>query len=88
MLLNWAWVGGEAFLDIDQETPVDMESTSKKLMLVQSKTGEMVEIPKLTPNEAYCTLGAWIAADGNQQKQLEVLQEKMALWLDCTEKIL
>ena len=63
-----------------------MDLSSKKLMLVQSKTGEMVEIPKLTPKEAYRTLRAWIAAVGNQQKQLKALQEKVALWLDCIEK--
>ena len=38
VLLKWAWVDGKAFLNIDQETPVDMESSSKKLMLVQSET--------------------------------------------------
>ena len=52
----------------------------KKLLLQQSKTGEEVEIPRLNPPNAYRTLGAWIAADGNQQRQLEVLQERVVPW--------
>ena len=41
-----------------------------RLMLVQSKTGEEVEISRLDPGEAYRTLGAWISADGIQRQQL------------------
>ena len=55
-------------------------SSLERLLLQQSETGEVVEIPRLNPSESYRTLGAWIAVDGNQQRQLEILQEKVDNW--------
>ena len=77
VLVKWAWVEGKATLTtIDDH---DQHSIGK-LLLQQSETREEVEIPRLNPSNAYRTLGAWIAADGNQQHQLEVLQERVATW--------
>ena len=53
-----------------------------KLRLVQSETGEEVGIPRLQPGEAYRTLGAWVAADGSQDKQLEILAAKVTVWVN------
>ena len=55
----------------------------EKLRLVQSETGEVVDISRLEPDEAYRTLGAWIAANGGQKKQLKVLAAKVDLWIHC-----
>ena len=60
--------------------------TWDKLLLVQSETREEVEIPMLEPGEAYRTLGAWIAANGSQCKQLEVLAEKFSLWVNSVTR--
>ena len=57
-------------------------SPDARLMFVQSETGEEVDIPRLDPSDAYRTLGAWIAADGSQRKQLEVLSEKVSAWFN------
>ena len=57
-------------------------SASNNLRLVQSESGEEVEICRLEPGEAYRTLGAWIAADGGQGKQLEVLAAKVTVWIN------
>ena len=86
VLLNWVWTDGEAFLEIDQGALDENGSSNEKLMLMQSETGKVVKTPRLPPEDAYRTHGAWIAADGNQQKQLEVLKEKVTLWVDCIEK--
>ena len=46
----------------------------------------MVEIPRLDPSTAYRTLGAWIAADRNQRRQLEVLREHAAVWTEAINR--
>ena len=78
VLVNWAWSNGVAPMESFQADDED-GATSARLLLVQSKTGEEVEIPRLNPSEAYRTLGAWITADGCQLKQLEVLSEKVSV---------
>ena len=77
VLVNWTLAEGKATLTTSDNRN---QYSIKKLLLQQSKTGEEVEIPRLNPSSAYRTLGAWIAADGNQQPQLEVLQERVATW--------
>ena len=59
------------------------EDTSKKLTLEQSENGESVIIQHLNPDQGYRTLGIWITADGNPQKQLKILQEIVSHWLEC-----
>ena len=69
VMVNWAWVEGEAIM----RTSNNEQHTLDKLLLQQSETSEVVDMLRLDPTTAYRTLGAWIAADGNQRSQLEVL---------------
>ena len=78
VLVNWAWSNEVALMESFQANDGD-GATSAGLLLVQSETGKEVEILRLNPSEAYRTLGAWIAADGCQRKQLEVLLEKVSV---------
>ena len=78
VLVNWAWKDGVATMSTFSEDNDDGNNCAK-LRLVQSKTGQEVEIPRLQPGEAYRTLGAWVAADGSQDKQLEILAEKVTV---------
>ena len=79
-LVTWAWTNRVASMETFQANGDG--KASARLLLVQSKTGEEIEIPRLNPSDAYRTLGAWISADGCQRKQLEVLQEKVSVWIN------
>ena len=84
VLIEWAWENGHAYMrEYDERT--DDEHNRRVLRLVQSETGEEVEIPRLRHDEAYRTLGAWIAASGDQEKQLEVLRTKVTEWVTRVE---
>ena len=75
VLVYWKWSDGVALMETFRTDDGISASPDDRLMLVQSKRGEEVDIPRLDPSDAYRTLRAWIAADGSQQKQLEVLSE-------------
>ena len=81
VLITWAWEGGQAYMKGFEQGNDDAHN-NHRLRLVQSETGEEVEIPRLAPDEAYRTLGAWIAASGDQRKQLEVLRSMVSEWTE------
>ena len=54
--------------------------STAKLLLQQSENRDLVEIPRLNSASAYRTLGVLIAANGSQQRQLEVLQKHVDVW--------
>ena len=82
VLINWTWNEGVATMSTYPKDGED-EVGGGKLRLVQSETGEEAEIRRLDPDEAYRTLGAWIAADGGQGKQLNVLAAMVTVWVNC-----
>ena len=85
VFINWIWTEGLATMATyteDDESGVD----GGRLRLVQSETGEEVEIRRLRPDEAYCTLRAWIAANGGQEKQLEVLNAMVTVWVNSISR--
>lgn len=81
VLIHWMWSEGVATMDKYDNEEGDGPSTHK-LRLVQSETGGEVDICRLEPSEAYRTLGAWIAADGQQNKQMEVFAATVAVWIN------
>ena len=70
----------------ESENGTCMDNSLKKLVIEQSETGERVRIPRLNPSYGYRTLGIWIAANGNQRKQLAKLQSRVDLWLNSIGK--
>ena len=67
-----------AYLTSNDDSPA-----CDRLLIQQSESGATVEIPRLDLSTAYRTLRAWIAADGSQQRQLEVLQTHAAIWTEA-----
>ena len=84
VLMTWIWREGEAIL---QTHPEEADGTctaasSEQFKVEQSESGVWVVIPRLNPTRGYRTLGIWIAADGNQNAQLERMQTLVSVWLD------
>ena len=75
-MILWTWSDGVATLkDLKMYSKDRCTNTDpEKLILTQSKTGCTINILCLTLSQSYRTLGAWVAADGNQRKQYEILQ--------------
>ena len=84
VLVNWIWTNGDATMATypENEKLTCTETAPDRLVLEQSKNGQRAVIPRLNPNQGYRTLGIWIAASGCQQKQLEIMEAKVSLWLD------
>ena len=76
VLVNWIWQDGKTTMAKYEESVngTCTDNSLKKLVIEQSETGENVIIPRLNPTHGYRTLRIWIAADGNQSKQLAKLQ--------------
>ena len=84
VLVNWIWKDGKATMAKYEksENGTCTDNSPEKLIIDQSETGKYVIIPHLNPTHGYRTLGIWIAANGNQHKQLAKLQTGVDLWLD------
>ena len=76
VMINWVWTDGLACLG---DSPLN--KTETELKLIQSEDGTQQVITNLHPSRAYRTLGVWITADGNQRKQLSILQTKVNTWM-------
>ena len=72
VLITWAWEGGHAYMKGFEQGNDDAHN-NHRLRLVQSETGEEVEIPRLAPDEAYRTLGAWIAVTSHYLHMKHIL---------------
>ena len=59
------------------------EATPEKLVLQQSGIDVSITISRLIPTTSYRTLDIWIAAEGNQRKQLPVSQGKVDTWINA-----
>ena len=88
VLVNWILQDGKSTMAKYEESEDGLctDAAPKKLILKQSETGDCVTTSRLNPTYEYRMLGIWIAADRNQQKQLEQLQKGVDLWLDCIAK--
>ena len=53
-----------------------------ELKLREGYDMELKTIKRLQPFTAHRTLGMWVAVDGNNRKQLEVLHKKIDAWCD------
>lgn len=68
--ITWQWTDhGDARISTIDETPCSM-------MLTHGRGTDPSPIERLPPEESTKTLGVYIAPDGNQKKQFEVLVEK------------
>ena len=59
-----------------------VEEATAQLSITESKTGRQINIKQIEPTQGYRTLGIWIAADGNEETQKDILQAKIKEWKD------
>jgi hypothetical protein len=67
LLLTWQWRNGIAQLSTTADLPVDL-----KLTLGYSNTP--IVIPRINPDDGFCTLGVYIAANGSVEEAKRHLQ--------------
>ena len=81
-ILQWAWTEGVSHLiTYAKDDQGRCTSTSPHtLPVTQTTNGEVTMIAQLHPNTSYKTLGIWVAADGNEAKQIEILRGKINHW--------
>ena len=84
VFMTWIWKKGKVFLQTHPEAAdgTCTAASPEQLVLEQSEDGAKVVISRLNPTRGYQMLCIWIAADGNQNAQLEKLQASVTVWLD------
>ena len=64
-------------MDRLEHSPSATDEANTVLTLTQSKDVTQQTITRLLLSQAYWTLGVWIVADGNQRRQLVILNVKI-----------
>ena len=82
VLIQWAW--NEGIGHLKTTLPDDggrcTDSSPNKINIHQTASNTITTIPQLHPSTGYRTLGIWIAADGNELKQIAILRDKVREW--------
>ncbi len=78
VLMAWQWKKGNPLLK-------SWSSHSHSLSLMSGyNTSQAIQVPQMSPYDAYRTLGAYLSPSGNQEKAYQVLRQKS---LDYIAKI-
>jgi len=77
-LINQQWSDGKWTYQSTKLTPGDLK--------VVDTTGKLHTIPRLEVTEAWCTLGVWLAPDGNLTAEFQYLKTTATEWKHKMDK--
>jgi hypothetical protein len=83
VMLEWAWSQGEPELVQYPETGEGelIDDTIAKLEVTQSEDDSQQQIRRINSNAAYRTLGIYISASGQMEKQTSIIQYNIDTWV-------